>query len=292
LINNASGWTDAKVGDVMDAHIYPGPGMPSVEAERAVVLGEFGGIGGTYAGHLWNPDSGNFAYLKVENTEDATDAYVRLLNRIGPLIGRGLSAAVYTQITDLETEVNGWVTYDRASYKIDPARAADAARKLHEPWPTPIVIVPNAEQSPQAWRYTFEDPGKDWFAPGFDDSAWKQGEAGFGQAGTPGAIVRTEWTTPDIWVRRTFTLNRAVSDPHLSIYHDEDATVYINGVLAATMRGYATEYSCEPLGESGKLLRVGENTIAIHCRQTNGGQGVDCGIVEMLPPKAKRRSGR
>src|SRR6185503_5777514 len=114
LVNNASGWTDMRVGDVNDVHRYLGPGVPRVEATRAVVLGEFGGLGLPLQGRTWRSQA-NWSYRGFTTRESLTDAYVELFGRVHPLIGTpGLSAAVYTQTTDVEIEVNGLMTYDRA----------------------------------------------------------------------------------------------------------------------------------------------------------------------------------
>ena len=132
IVNNASGWTDMKCGDVMDMHNYPGPGMPSLEPVRVAVLGEFGGLGRPVKDHLWK-DAGAWGYVSFKTAAEATDAYVGLLTRMRPLIAKGLSAAVYTQTSDVEVEVNGMMTYDREQLKFDETRAAAAAAKLYAP---------------------------------------------------------------------------------------------------------------------------------------------------------------
>ena len=118
LVNNASGWTDNGAGDVKDIHAYPGPAMPEVEENRAVVLGEFGGLGLPVAGHTWQEEK-NWGYRTCKTSQELTAAYGELMNKLRPLVAKGLSAAVYTQITDVESEVNGLVTYDRENIKMD-----------------------------------------------------------------------------------------------------------------------------------------------------------------------------
>ncbi len=180
LVNNASGWTDMKCGDVMDMHNYPGPGMPAVEPTRVAVLGEFGGLGRPVKDHLWQ-DAGAWGYVSFKTAAEATDAYVALLTRMRPLIGKGLSAAVYTQTSDVEVEVNGMMTYDRAQIKFDETRAAEAAALLYQPQVAPKVLVPCAEQGVKViWKYATEKPSGEWQAAGFDDSSWKEGAAAFG----------------------------------------------------------------------------------------------------------------
>ncbi len=125
LVNNASGWTDFKVGDVNDVHVYPGPGAPKPEQGRAGVLGEFGGLGLGVDGHTWAKE--HWGYRGTSDRADLTRKYRGLLGRVwGLRDSQGLSAAVYTQITDVETECNGLMTYDRAIVKPDLTQAAAA----------------------------------------------------------------------------------------------------------------------------------------------------------------------
>jgi hypothetical protein len=123
LVNNASGWTDKGVGDVSDIHSYPGPAMPSVEEKRAAVLGEFGGLGLPLSGHLWQAE-GNWGYRNFDDIKTYEIRYTDLIKNLYPLVDRGLAAAVYTQTSDCEVEVNGLMTYDREVTKLEPARFA------------------------------------------------------------------------------------------------------------------------------------------------------------------------
>ncbi|MEE9371017.1 MAG: sugar-binding domain-containing protein [Sedimentisphaerales bacterium] len=129
LVNNASGWADRGVGDVHDIHSYPGPASPPSELDRASVLGEFGGLGLPVKGHTWQ-DEKNWGYRSFETRQELTEAYLSLLDKLQPLIEKGLSSAIYTQTTDVEIEVNGMMTYDRAIIKMDPRRIATANRRV------------------------------------------------------------------------------------------------------------------------------------------------------------------
>ena len=119
--------------------------------------------------------------------------------------------------------------------------------------------------------------------PDFDAVGWNTGKAGFGTRGTPGAAVRTEWNTADIWLRREFTLPASRwENLNLRIHHDEDAEVFINGAPAATAGGYTTDYEEVPLNAAAlAALKAGRNVIAVHCHQTVGGQYIDVGLVEI-----------
>jgi hypothetical protein len=279
-INAASGWHDLGGGDVLDIHSYPGPSAPDPEDDRAIVLGEFGGFGLPLRGHLWNEAGRNWGYRNLQDSGDLLHAYELLFLRLHMLIPDGLCAAVYTQLTDVEGEVNGLLTYDRAVLKIDAAEASRIHTSLHGPAPTLETIVPTSMHEAQVWQITTAAPADDWFEAGFDDSAWETAKGGFGTKGTPGAVIGHTWDGSEIWVRRSFVLDEIPANPFLMIHHDEDAKVYLNGELVAELGGYTQSYGLDPAG--GKLrqsLRRGENKIAIHCRQTSGGQFLDCGIV-------------
>lgn len=141
LVNSTSGWSDRGVGDVIDVHSYPGPAAPASEPQRAPVLGEFGGLGLPVRGHTWQ-DEKNWGYRSFTTADDLTAAYLGLLEKLKPLIAGGLSAAVYTQTTDVEIEVNGLMTYDRAVLKMDKGRVAGANREISS-----ILGIPPGRES-------------------------------------------------------------------------------------------------------------------------------------------------
>ncbi len=137
LIDNASGWTDAGVGDVCDIHSYPDPVAPPADPRRAVVLGEFGGLGHVVRGHTWT-DQG-WGYDLLPTRERLLQRYTEVLTGVYRLArDRGLSAAVYTQLTDVETENNGLLTYDREVAKIPP----EAVRRANQGYLPPQLVNP------------------------------------------------------------------------------------------------------------------------------------------------------
>ena len=288
LVDNASGWTDANAGDVSDIHRYPGPGAPKIEAARAGVLGEFGGLGLPLANHTWQSQA-NWSYRGYTSQDALTDAFVALLARLHPLVGTpGLSAAVYTQTTDVEIEVNGLMTYDRAVIKPNAARARAAVIALFTPPPSLVTILATSQDRPATWRYSTTAPAPDWSADQFDDSAWASGPAGFGARNPPGSAIRTPWNTPDIWIRRTFDLPTGLTlvNPQIYVHHDEDAEIFINGTPVLTVNGYTQDYELNAASVDLKtLLKPGRNSIAAHCHQTTGGQYLDVGIVDLIAGK-------
>lgn len=287
LVTCASGWNDFPVGDVIDIHAYPGPASPDPEDTRAAVLGEFGGLGLVIPEHAWKKET-SWGYQNFPSPEALTDAYVRLLDAVRRLHHqRGLSAAIYTQTSDVEIEVNGLLTYDRARLKVDRDRVRAANLAVHRPPPELRLTIPAADVAPATWRFSTADPGERWAETDFDDSAWTLGPSGFGSNGTPGSIIGTRWLSSDLWIRRAFSLPPDVDPARLSLYlhHDEDAVVFINGVEALRVRGYTTDYQVFPISSAARraIRSDAPNILAIHCRQTRGGQYIDAGLVEELP---------
>ncbi|MFI8208248.1 AbfB domain-containing protein [Streptomyces werraensis] len=127
---NCCGAVDGGNGDVVDHHVYVGPGTTVPDAGRAAVLGEYGGLGFKVAGHEWYP-GGGFSYEDQPSLAHLDNRLVGLLDGIREVrLPRGLSAAVYTEITDVENEANGLLTYDRQVVKVDQARVRAANRAL------------------------------------------------------------------------------------------------------------------------------------------------------------------
>jgi len=117
LIISASGWTDRGTGDVNDIHHYPDPAVPPAEENRAIVLGEFGGLGLPLEGHTW--EQKNWGYRNMEDTLQLLEKYEAYYDQVHRFVkNNGLSATIYTQTTDVETETNGLMTYDRKVNKM------------------------------------------------------------------------------------------------------------------------------------------------------------------------------
>ena len=156
------------------------------------------------------------------------------------------------------------------------------------PMPVPPkvkVVVPTAREAKAAWKFTTREPGAGWERPGFSTTGWKEGQSGFGSRGTPAAVIGTEWRGPDIWLRREMELPATTTrNLQLLVHHDEDVEVFLNGVLAASASGFTTDYDVLPISkEALATLRPGRNLVAIHCRQTEGGQFIDAGLAEVVP---------
>lgn len=125
LVNPASGGNHRACGDILDLHNYPGPDMFLYDPQRVTVLGEYGGIGLPLENHLWW-NKRNWGYVQFKNSDEVTAEYVKYADALKGMVDRGFSAAVYTQTTDVEGEVNGLMTYDRKEIKINEAAVKKA----------------------------------------------------------------------------------------------------------------------------------------------------------------------
>lgn len=285
LINIASGGNFHPVGHIADKHEYPHPGFPLGDPrfdDYIKVVGEFGGHGFPVKGHVWDPTKENWGYGGLPGSiEEWRQRYERSIDVLSRLRQLGVAGGVYTQTTDVEGEINGLLTYDRLP-KTDIAWLKSMSRKLYAANGLLEVreLVPTSEKEPQAWRYTETKPAAGWEKTVFDDAGWNQGEGGFGVQDNPNMKVRTEWRSSDIWLRRKFTLQtRPTGQPVLRIFHDNAATVYLNGVKVAELSGHVNEYVSVALDDP-KALKSGENVLAVHCNQTDGGQYIDVGLSD------------
>jgi len=174
--------------------------------------------------------------------------------------------------------------------KRDRTGAADWAPMPEYIPPVVTPVLAAADTRPgERWAYTLQRPADGWEAAEFDDASWRRGRAGFGTPGTPGAVNGTRWNSDEIWLRREFEMPSVpTGDLMLWIHHDEEAEVYLNGVLAASTGGFTSTYETVAMTDAAKAtLRPGRNTIAVHCRQSQGGQYIDVGIVDVKPGEKK-----
>jgi hypothetical protein len=129
LVDGPSGWEDRGYGDMKDMHEYPGPAMYPPMDNRASVLGEFGGLGLPIEDHLWW-NKRNWGYRTFAGRTALQAGYEDLMQKLEPLVQHGLAAAIYTQTTDVEGEVNGLMTYDRKVIKYDVDKLAEWHKRI------------------------------------------------------------------------------------------------------------------------------------------------------------------
>ncbi len=289
LVNAGSGGrVDHAGGDVHDEHPYPAPRLFEHDGSRVFVLGEYGGIGLPFGDN--NPwQAGAWGYTTVADGESLEDRYAEY----GEIIRsfkeeHALGAAVYTQITDVEIEINGLLTYDR-QLKVDPAWIAKATNfQWSGPYYTDAVAT--SQERGQTWKYTFDKPADNWTTRDFDDADWQSGLAPFGDEGAKRHLpVRTEWTGDHIWLRREFNLYGLYEQDldHLVVTstHDDAMKVYINGVLAVDEPGARHTYEARSIRpEARAAIELGGiNVLAVVCEETGGDQQIDVGLLVRRP---------
>ncbi len=287
LINIASGGNFWPVGDIADEHAYPDPGFPVGDErfkEYVKVVGEFGGHGWPVKDHLWEVGKDNWGYGTLPKTLDEwKERYTRSIDVLRRLRYQGISAGVYTQTSDVESEINGLLTYDRVE-KIPASWLKSVHEKLLKgpDLATVTILAPSSDHADVDWKYITTEPTQGWQFAGYDDQSWAVGKGGFGTRDTPGSKIGTEWNGTDLWLRREFKIAaRPKGELILRINHDEDAEVFLNGVQAATLAGHSSGYILVDLGEKGiQALKPGNNVMAIHVRQTKGGQYIDAGLTD------------
>ena len=157
------------------------------------------------------------------------------------------------------------------------------------PAPQITTVIPLEQE----WRYTTEQPKDDWTQPGFDDSSWKTGRAGFGVTPNEHSLFarHTEWNTKDIWLRREFVMpEKDHPDLHFLIYHNANTEVYLNGVRAIAPGGHVSAPVPEeiPEGVRRELKPGAKVKIAVHCKWWWGLQGVDVGLADVIFPPELR----
>jgi hypothetical protein len=278
----------------VDVHSYPEPYAPvPTVPNQALVCGEFGGLTYRYPGHEYDAPHSH-GYLDIKSIEGLVNTYRGLVTELINMKNeKGLSAAVYTETSDVETEVNGWLTYDRL-LKVDPAKLKAINDKLTGNATVTLVdVLPVA----QKWKFTTVKPVAEWNTMNFIDSAWLKGQAMFGTA-APGTKVNTNWASSEVWTRQIFNPGTLSAEDlnNLVLYasHTNGIEVFVNGILAGSrnQRGGGTgDYSIMLFnGDVSKTLKPNENNIiAVHFysrRQGNrpGSQQVN----QVVPPPANQ----
>jgi hypothetical protein len=290
LISIASGWNDYEYGDIKDTHWYPQPNvLPNPVNKRASVCGEYGGITLLVDGHRWIGGS-DMKYTQVYSSEELKNTFVGFVNQVLGLQANGLCAAVYTQITDVEDEENGLITYDRKVVKVDKAQLteiSDAVQYNISHTSVPVVPVSQAGNVVDKWRYYSSDKeltSDTWKSISFADAAWNEGAAGFGYGSLQGATMNTRWDKQYIYMRTWQNFNNVKSGDidklQMQIFHDEECEIYINGVLAVSLNGFTNRYAFVEISKEAKAsINIGQpNLIAVKCKNVEGNQFIDLGF--------------
>ncbi|MEM9830911.1 MAG: sugar-binding domain-containing protein [Bacteroidota bacterium] len=281
LYDIPSGWMDRGVGDMIDAHLYPGPGMEPVEESRASVLGEFGGLGWPVADHLWW-DKRNWGYLTYQDQATLEQEFSNLMLELQGLIGWGLSAAVYTQTTDVEGEVNGLMTYDREITKIEPEALKEMILPLYQPWWNKRMIVNDSEQNPHEWRVSFEQPDGEWKNSDYDDFSWDCHSGPFSADKNPFLPQTTLWDGDKLFARQSFHLDQVPDQLFIKYYISKaEMKVFVNGQLVTELEsrgGRKRHYTHNLLSDSQQYLKQGKNMIAVEVTRETTSGAFDMGL--------------
>ena len=303
--NHISGWMDYGRGDWCDIHRYPGPGkIDNTGGHRPLVLGEYGGLGYVVEDCVWPANTTRVHYHNAKSLQKYTEDYERVFYQLRILKEQGLAGAIYTQISDVEGEVNGLMTYDRKQVKIPVEKLRQMNEELLN---SPVVlkeVMPNSEKVAQMWKYTtrWEWIKEGWEKEGYDTRIWQEGPGFFGFI-RPGSSVhntpfteqcsfahtpKTNWNTSNIWMRREIELDQIPENPILYIWYFTEAEVYINGQLVLKVKGRNAPYPhyeyYKFIEGTQSALKKGKNLIAVHCKNTGGRQhqAIDLGIYDVV----------
>jgi hypothetical protein len=290
-----SGWADRGVGDIIDVHIYPGPGMEAPEKDRASVLGEFGGLGYPVPDHMWW-DKRNWGYLTFQDQATLESRFTDLINDLVGLKSCGLSAAVYTQTTDVEGEVNGMMTYDRQVIKIAPEITRSLFAPLYRSAWNKRTLLEDAESEAQSWYISREGPAADWQKPEFDATAWHSATVPLSSFDNPFLPTATQWGPEEtLYLRRSFYLNENYENINLKYYlHQAEIDVFINGKEVTHLQhegGRKRHYTNKLIDGANAFLRKGRNVIAVRLKRQAEECTFDLGIYSAaLVENAKQTS--
>ena len=264
LVNAISGWTDRNVGDIYDMHQYPSPCAEPYQKfpGRAVVLGEFGGLGWPIENHLWFTDRRSGGYGTYHDGIVFHNQYIQLIQQLKAARYAGIAAAVYTQTTDVEGEVNGMLTYDREISKIDP----QILRILHADLYTTLPQIETISSDNQLQSNTVLVRDKE-----------------------PEYTVGEKWETKtglvemkkgdQLWFRKDFNITEKPDGYYLSVWACGEVSFIINGKLA--FNKYIDSwrhYESINLGQYMDYFKDGNNSIIIHVNCTKGAKPFDFGI--------------
>lgn len=270
LVDATSGWTDRKVGHMYDAHQYPGPAMEPAEDHpgRAIVLGEFGGLGWPVKGHLWNEAKRNWGYRTFVTESEYKAQLNQIIQNLYPLLSRGLSAAIYTQTSDVEGEVNGLMTYDRRYNKV----SVDAMRKMSEPlfkqYPKFKTLIEDSELKKSNIYFSNTEPGEGWTLRSSADIPFER---------TVGPLKLKKGTA--VWSISNFEIDKVPVKLALKLYGQGDLKVFLNGQEIYNKRILTRRhYDDYNISEFNHLLKRGTNVLAFELKKVDADSDFDFGL--------------
>ena len=307
LVDSVSGWTDAGAGPLYDVHDYtfhPAIPAPGQVTNRAVVLGECGGFNLVLPGHTWEDyavkkridpggDSNREDYPDVQSWSPRYEGWLDGLRLLRPL---GLNAAVYTQITDVEHECNGWLTYDRAVSKIPVARLKTAHDRLYGTCPPLKPFLPMWSDGGAAGRLATGQAPAGWTQVEFDDSGWQAVRGPLGRG--PSAHRLDAGPGGSVLLRRSFDLDRVPRQAAVRIVAQGPTRLFLNGAPVKTLStsdlaGFIPTSVALLSPDAVEKLRQGRNVLAVEIppAKSAGDVVLDVGLYAVELPGGTR-SGR
>ncbi len=177
-------------------------------------------------------------------------------------------AAAVKKLSELDIEMTTWL---ESQGKLE-LKSNNPAAKVD-------TFIDDARGTPATWFYTTDQPAPGWEEVGQKANSWNRAQAGFGKVGTPNSHVTTEWNGEQIWMRTDFGLQALPETLVMELYHDEDVEVFLNGAKIFEAKGFVTDYQTIELGEQAlNALQTGKNVIAVHCKNSGGGQFIDLSL--------------
>jgi hypothetical protein len=292
LVTNASGWTDVPVGDIYDIHdytFYPATASQTIANGRAILLGEVGGFNACISNHNWYShekpsevidyvhDITRSTYPTKQSLEESYRFWIdnlRCLLTLSPVNG-----LVYTQITDVEHELNGWLTYDRQVSKIPQETLKELHDSLFKPIRFSMLLddetiwkIGSGEHITKpilsdatAPETQLPDFSGEWCQLDFDDSSWESRQNSF--EGGVNVQIEAVHDSPYLYLRTNLFLDEIPENPAFHVVTSADCQLFINGKLIRSLR--LRPYSA-PISETCTLLctdemsqlRLGDNIVA------------------------------
>jgi len=281
LVDSPSGWADRGAGDIIDVHIYPGPGMEAAENNRAAVVGEFGGLGYPVKDHLWW-DKKNWGYLTYSDKEKFAYEFEKLISSLKGLVSAGLSAAIYTQTTDVEGEVNGLITYDREVVKIEHDKIREMILPLYEDYWDAYYFVRDAESEPNEWNVSSAFPSNGWTSTEFDDFQWQKQNTPLTTYDNFFLDSATTWDGKELFLRKEFESTTMPDKLYLKHYvPNAKIEVYLNGKLLwkhEDKGGRKRHYTHVDISNQKHLMKSGKNVLSVILDKAAENASFDIGL--------------
>ncbi|SKB37941.1 glycoside hydrolase family 2 protein [Daejeonella lutea] len=270
LVDATSGWTDRKVGHMYDAHQYPGPAMEPAEEHpgRAIVLGEFGGLGWPVKGHLWNEAKRNWGYRTFLTEAEYKMQLNQIIRNLYPMLSKGLSAAIYTQTSDVEGEVNGLMTYDRRYNKISIDAMKEMSEPLYHQYPKARILIADSEIKLSKMFTSNVDEDKNWKTLNSPDGRFKEVSA-------PVKLSKGQ----NIRALSNFTIEQVPQKLAMKLYGQGDLTVFLNGQEIYNKKILTRRHYDEfNISQYHHLIKPGDNVLAFELKKVEADSDFDFGL--------------